>query len=605
MTAVVAKAIGVPARRLRGSAEWRFLAVVLQTAPAQAVSWWVFVLARGLLPAAFTLSVGLLVGTLQRRQPALPALLLVGVVFIAMNGLAPVHEAVSGVLGRLVGYRLQDRILGAALAPAGIAHLEHPALADDVARATSFDRGVSSPPLSAAMGPIGSGFAEVIGGAVQAALLGAYAWWAPLLVGGAWLSTHFLLRDASAWRVFESKTVVTEGRHADYAYRLGIDPAPSKEIRIFGLGDWVVDRIRDRRRRVVDAILRAQRLHRGPIGVSLAVLVVANGLFFWRLAEDAIAGRVALQALVIFAQAALGASALGFAEFDWWFRGSAQPIPSLLRLGERMASIGRLAGGSRGSDGMPRQEIRFAGVHFHYPGTAEAVLRGFELTIPAGRSLAIVGANGAGKTTIAKLLCRLYDPDEGEVRVDGVDIREFDIAAWRRRIAAVFQDFLRLELPLRDNVAPLGASERDLDSALDLSGARGLAAEETVLSRSYEGGTDLSGGQWQRVALARALYAVGQGAGVVLLDEPTAQLDVRAEARLFDRLLLATRGCTTILISHRFSTVRHADRICVVEAGQVVEQGSHEELMALGGRYRRMFDLQASSFLDEGESDAG
>jgi ABC-type multidrug transport system fused ATPase/permease subunit len=226
------------------------------------------------------------------------------------------------------------------------------------------------------------------------------------------------------------------------------------------------------------------------------------------------------------------------------------------------------------------------------------VLAGFELVIPAGTSLAIVGPNGAGKTTLVKLLCRLYDPLQGSVLVDGIDLRELDVESWRSRIAAVFQDFIRYELSLSENVAPGGGAGEEVTDALEKASASDLADPATVLSRAYEGGTDISGGQWQRVALARALYAVQGGAGVVVLDEPTAQLDVRGEAEIFDRVLQSTRGCTTILISHRFSTVRHADRICVLEGGRVVELGSHEELMAAGGRYRTMFELQASRFGD-------
>jgi ABC-type multidrug transport system fused ATPase/permease subunit len=229
------------------------------------------------------------------------------------------------------------------------------------------------------------------------------------------------------------------------------------------------------------------------------------------------------------------------------------------------------------------------------------VLDGLDLTIPAGSSLAIVGLNGAGKTTLAKLLCRLYDPQAGAIEIDGVDIRRLDLQAWRSRLTAVFQDFLRLELPLADNVAPSGAPHYVLLEALEAAGARKLASLDTVLARGYEGGTDLSGGQWQRVALARALAAVRMGAGVVLLDEPTAQLDVRGEAEIFERLLGATRHCTTILISHRFSTVRHVDRICVLEAGRVVELGTHDELMARSGRYKTMFNLQAQRFGSEDE----
>jgi ABC-type multidrug transport system fused ATPase/permease subunit len=223
-------------------------------------------------------------------------------------------------------------------------------------------------------------------------------------------------------------------------------------------------------------------------------------------------------------------------------------------------------------------------------------LEHFDLTIPAGTSLAIVGQNGAGKTTLAKLLCRLYDPQSGAIEIDGVDLRGFDLESWRSRLAAVFQDFIRFELPLRDNVRPAGAPDDVVHVALDAAGAADLAKLSTVLARGYDGGTDLSGGQWQRIALARALAAVKLGARVVLLDEPTAQLDVRGEAEIFDRLIASTRHCTTILISHRFSTVRHADRICVLEHGRVVELGTHEELMALGGRYRTMFDLQAQRF---------
>jgi ABC-type multidrug transport system fused ATPase/permease subunit len=163
-------------------------------------------------------------------------------------------------------------------------------------------------------------------------------------------------------------------------------------------------------------------------------------------------------------------------------------------------------------------------------------------------------------------------------------------------VTAVFQDFVRFELPMRDNVAPSGAPDDVIQAALEAAGAAQLASLDTILARRYDGGTDLSGGQWQRVALARALCAVRLGAGLVLLDEPTAQLDVRGEAEIFDRILDATRDCITILISHRFSTVRHADRICVLEHGRVIELGTHDELIALGGRYRTMFDLQAERF---------
>jgi ABC-type multidrug transport system fused ATPase/permease subunit len=278
----------------------------------------------------------------------------------------------------------------------------------------------------------------------------------------------------------------------------------------------------------------------------------------------------------------------------------------VLRLEPAMAPAGALASGTAPASGLPGHAIRFHDVTFAYP-EGRPVLDGFDLTIPAGSSLAIVGQNGAGKTTLAKLLCRLYDPQSGAIEVDGTDVRSFDLESWRSRVTAVFQDFIRFELPMRDNVAPGGAPDDIIEEALRDAGAENLAALDTILARGYENGTDLSGGQWQRVALARALCAVKLGAGVVLLDEPTAQLDVRGESEIFDRILQSTRDCTTILISHRFSTVRHADRICVLEHGKVVELGTHDELMSQRGRYFTMFDLQAKRFVtggaEEGEEE--
>jgi ABC-type multidrug transport system fused ATPase/permease subunit len=266
---------------------------------------------------------------------------------------------------------------------------------------------------------------------------------------------------------------------------------------------------------------------------------------------------------------------------------------------------GALAAGEAPAAGMPAREVRLRDVHFAYPGTDRPVLAGVDLVIPAGSSLAIVGVNGAGKTTLAKLLCRLYDPTSGVIEIDGVDLRRLALDGWRARLGAVFQDFVRFELPLRDNVAPGGAPDHEVRAALADAGAADLADLDRVLARGYRGGTDLSGGQWQRVALARALCAVRCGAGLVLLDEPTAQLDVRGEAEIFNRILAATRHVTTILISHRFSTVRRADRICVLEHGRVVELGTHADLMAADGRYRTMFDLQAARFGGEAVAEPG
>ncbi|MEX0874162.1 MAG: ABC transporter ATP-binding protein [Actinomycetota bacterium] len=589
--------------RLRVSAEWRFLASFWRADPALTVLWWSFVVGRGVLPAVFAVAMGVLVGAVQGGDPLGGPLTLVGAAFIAMNTLSPVHGTVGSILGAKTGVWLNARLLAACVEPPGLAHLERPDLADELSKARTFDAGILGPPLEAAVPEVGSGFATVIGGLSQAAVLAAYRWWAPLVIGGAWLSTHVLLRESALWKIFEADEYAAVSRHSDYAYRLAVDSPAAKEIRIFGLADWAVERFTAMRRKLTQALYEQRRLHARPLRWSVATVLAGNAIVFWSLAMDARNGVLSLDRLVVFAQVAVGCSALAFSDFDWWFRGSARPIPRVLDLADAMRPSGALPSGSRAATGLPEREIRFDQVSFAYPTTGVEVLNGFDLSIPAGSSLAIVGPNGAGKTTLAKLLCRLYDPQAGSVRIDGVDLHEFDVASWRSRVAAVFQDFIRYELSLRENVAPRGAAEEQLLTALRNAKAEGLASLDRVLSKFYQDGTEFSGGQWQRVALARALCAVQLGAGVVILDEPTAQLDVRGEAEIFERLLEATRGLTTILISHRFSTVRHADLICVLEHGRVLELGSHDELMAVGGRYKTMFDLQASRFYTEEEEE--
>ena len=470
-----------------------------------------------------------------------------------------------------------------------------------------FDLGITGPPLSVALGFISAGMVELGGGVAQTIVLGTVLWWAPFVIGGAWLSTHWLLRESSVWSNRTDPEVMAEQRHADYAYRLAVEAQPAKELRVFGLGDWTVERFASRRRRLVDLQWKAMRLRQRSLWTVFAVLGIAHGLVLVPLMSSAINGHLSLGHLVVGAQALLGASALAVGGFAWALEGAAQPILVVERLSARMAAEGALDthASTESAVGLPNASIRFEDVGFTYPSGGAPVYRHLDLTIPAGKSLAIVGRNGVGKTTLVKLLCRLYDPTSGAITIDGHDLKSLDVAAWRKRVSVVFQDFVRFELSLRRNVVLDGASidEAELGRILEIAGAGGLAQFDQPLSKAQPGGTDLSGGQWQRVALARALVAVHLGAGVVILDEPTAQLDVRGEAAIFERLLAATAGCTTILISHRFSTVRHADCIVVIEDGVVVEQGSHDELMAQAGRYKVMFDLHASRFNDERAAD--
>jgi ATP-binding cassette subfamily B protein len=590
-------------RRLRDRNEWKFFGVLPKADRLLAITWWVVLVLRGVLPALFAIVMGLLVGAVQRGDNLAGPLTLVGGVFGLLQVLTPIHQAVGANLGDRTAAWLYDRLTEACVRPPGMAHLEDPKLTTDLTIARDFDLGMTGPPLSISMDFIAGGLVELMGGLACTVVLFAYAWWAPIVLGGAWLATHWLLRESAIWRDRNTDDVRAAQRDADYAFRLAVDAAPGKELRLFGLAAWTIDRFVARRTRLHALQYDATRLREKPVLWSVLLVVGANVAVSWSLANAAGNGSLSLGQLVVFAQSAVGASMIAFGGLNWALDGSSAPVAAVLRVEGTMAAAGAMPSGSRLAAGAPARDVRFRDLTFAYPG-GSPVLDHFDLSIPAGSSLAIVGQNGAGKTTLAKLLCRLYDPQSGAIEIDGVDLRDFSLNSWRGRVTAVFQDFTRFELPLRDNVALAGAPDEVVNRVLTSAGAANLAGLDTVLARGYEGGTELSGGQWQRVALARALCAIEIGAGVVLLDEPTAQLDVRGEAEIFDRMLTATRHCTTILISHRFSTVRHADRICVLEKGRVIELGTHDELLAKGGRYRAMFDLQAQRFIEDEEGTA-
>jgi ATP-binding cassette subfamily B protein len=586
--------------RIRQRKEWQFFATLPAASRTLAAAWWAVVILHGVVPVLFSVAMGALVAAVQGGDSLTLPLTVLGLAFVVLQVLTPIQTAVSHNLGDRTAALLYDRLTKACVAPKGMAHLEDAALATDLTVARDFDRGMTGPPLSYSMDFIAGGLVGMVGGLTAAAVLFGFAWWAPVVLVGAWLSTHWLLRESAVWFDRNTSEVRSAQRDADYLYRLAVDPPASKELRLFGLVGWTIERFIATRTRLHQLQYEATRLRERPLALSLLLVTAGNGLVLWALATAAAEGRVTLAEVVVYAQCTVGTSLIAFGGMSWALDGAAAPVAAVNRLEMATVAADRLASGHLAAHGSPAREIRFNAVTFAYPG-GTPVLDGFDLRIPAGSSLAIVGQNGAGKTTLAKLICHLYDPQSGAIEIDGVDLRSFDLDGWRARVAAVFQDFVRLELPLRDNVAPAGAPDDVVREALDEAGASQLAGLDTVLARGYDNGTDLSGGQWQRVALARALASVKMGAGVVLLDEPTAQLDVRGEAEIFERILAATRHCTTILISHRFSTVRLADRICVLEQGRVVELGTHDELMALNGRYRTMFDLQAQRFGGEAE----
>lgn len=603
--------------RIRSHQEIKFFAELWRASARYTTAWWGLLVVRACLPALVSIAFGWLVSSIADQNPLTGPLVLVGVTFTAIVTLLPLHQMVSMNLGSLMANHLYSRLMAIGLEPAGIAHLERSEFGNDLTAARDFDQGIMGPPLAISMDFITGGLLDLLVGVVAGLVLFGYSWWAPPVLITAWMSTHWLLRESGVWKDRNTDEVRTAQRHADYAYRLAVDAAPSKELRFFGLGGWVTGRFVDTRRKLYELQYEATKLREKSMITCLAIVGAANLAVFLALARSARNGELSTGRIVVFVQAAIGVATIAFGGLNWALDGASAPVAALARLETAMTRAGSLASATErsvsgvasesGSPGMADSgpEIVLQNITFAYETeNGRKVFDGFSLRIPAGTSMAIVGSNGAGKTTLAKLVCRLYDPVSGSIEIGGVPLPEIPVTAWRKRVAAVFQDFIRFELPLRANVAPLGAPDDVIVGALLDAGGSELAGGDlgTVLSKGYPGGTDLSGGQWQRVALARALCAVRQGARVVLLDEPTAQLDVRGESEIFERVLAATRGCTTILISHRFSTVRLADAICVLENGKVAELGSHDELMTLGGRYHAMFELQASRFNEVDET---
>jgi ATP-binding cassette subfamily B protein len=566
------------------------------------------VLATGLLPTGVILATGRLVAAIPGAVAQGPGgegerrVVLALATLMALMAVLALVSAAMGQLGRVVSdgfvLALQRAVVGVTLGTPGVAPLEDPAVADELQAVQDAERrGV----LQRTLGALATMATTRLRGAGAAVVLLAFAWWAPLLLAAAWYLTNRVYVKSTENGV----TVLMDGagrlRRAEYVRSLAVGAPAAKEVRIFGLGGWLVGRYGDAWMEALGAMWRSRRANRGLTAAAVLALAVSHGVVLGALGVAAARGEVAPAALLVFVHAVIATADLGLLGDPQWQLSQGLALAArVARLRERIPPAPPRAapapGGARG-----KVAVRLDGVRFTYRARERPTLDGFTLEIPAGQSVAIVGENGAGKSTLIKLLCGLYEPDAGRITLDGT----LAPGEARGRVAAIFQDFVRYALPLRENVGfghlPLLGDTAALEGALrDAGGASVLAGLpngwDTVLSREFEGGADLSGGQWQRVALARALAAVRGGAGLLILDEPTASLDVRAETELFERFLELTRDVTTILVSHRLSSVRHADRIVVVDGGRVAEDGTHESLMRAGGLYARMYSLQAERF---------
>jgi ABC-type multidrug transport system fused ATPase/permease subunit len=592
-------------------------------------------LTERLVPPLTALALAALVTELA--PPATPGLFsaaLVPILLLALVLLAGhLGESAAAPLEYLVMSRVdgahRSRVARMAASAPGITALESPE-AQKLLREVRADpdHGVETTPGDGAVAAL-RWVCGLLGAVVTCGILFQYAWWAvPLVLVPVIVNRALRFRQSSGvadrWR-----SAIKGEMHADVWRNATVSPAEGKDVRVFGLTDWLVERmqghIREANEPLWSHVTRVIRLQ----WLSAALMVIGLLPVYLLVTADAVGGTatVTAQTAVLAAGWSLFQS-LGSAQELHHMAGAARVADSTDRLRELLAGPEATGGVRAGESPAPGaavpdrvRVIRFEGVRFAYPGTEREVLAGVDLEIRTDELLAVVGLNGAGKSTLIKLLSGLYRPTGGRITADGADLAHTDPQEWRTRLSVIFQDFNRYELSARENVL-LGAAIRREPGG---TGGEARAAEEaalrsaaveagfvpvlerlpdgwgTPLARSRTGGVDLSGGQWQQLALTRALYAVRRGANLIVADEPTAHLDVRTEFELFARLAERRRDSGIVLISHRLSTVRRADRIVLLEAGRITETGTHEELVERGGAYAEMFAVQAQRFRTEEE----
>lgn len=594
--------------------------------PAALTALLVTSLLSAVLPLGTALTTGYLMQRLADAAPGseldrmIVALALVGGMALAHQVASQLQVPVLTIARHQIDSWVRARVAVAAVAAAGTGRLDEQSLRDDLRLATGELSGVTAG--SAVVAQV-SLLLRYLGTVLATGVLAVASVPAALVALSAVVVTRVLVVRPALRMRGEWAAQSREARHVDYWTEVAMDPQYAMEVRTFGLSEWAVSRFSrhsQRRYRPVWAIrasmsrrswwaftvgtpatmavllLLAQGLVTGetPVGIAAAGVTALWFMFgLCRVGTEAFAVEHGFAATRAAREVSSGPRPIEWAQSavqpTEWAQSAVQPI----ELAPDVA--------------LPEPStVGFHDVVFHYPGSDRRVLDHIDLTVSHGEVLAVVGLNGAGKTTLMRLFAGLYPVSEGRITVDGVTLDDDMLMAWwRRRIAVVFQEFIRYELSVRDNVT-MGAAwhpqEVDLlrqaaaDADITELVERLPQGWDTPLSRSRTGGTDLSGGQWQRIAIARAMYALRAGARFLVLDEPTAHLDVGTELAVFRRIIDKRADSGVVLISHRLATVRMADRIVLLSDGRIAEQGTHDTLMAADGQYARMFRLQAERF---------
>ena len=587
----------------------RGLALIIKPAPAAAAVYLGLIIFLALVPILGVWLGKLLMeavtagasGTLDTGNRVIVLGTLYALTLVVPTGLKPIQEALSASIEHRAVGEVDRRLMRVGATLVDLYHVEHPSFRDEL-HLLQYRAAIRGPRLLVFL-QRSLPLLTLIGLLILLARLHPLL---PLLLTAVAVP-HLIAEEHYSRRTYQAMIrQARPAREMDYCGRLATQPTSAKEVRVFGLSGFLIRRFQMQFTAALGemgGIRYAQLRVTGVLG-ALYALTLAGG--FWYVAAQAGAGRLTLGDVVLYLGAVIQVELLtsSLTNGIGHLYQALLPLQRLFEFLDRARPTIKLASPGQGhaapAAGQAGIELRQVG--FRYPESSQAVLDDVSAVLPAGKVTALVGANGAGKSTLVKLLTRMYDPTAGTILLDDIPLDEYDLDSWRRRIAVVYQDFAQFALTLRENIA-VGAfatesAEGKVEWAAQSAGADEVAAKlpngyDTQLTRRFEGGVELSGGEWQKVALARGFV---RDAALVIMDEPTAALDAEAEYRLFEQFRELVRGKTALIISHRFSTVRMADHIVVLDEGRIIEAGSHAALVAQGGRYATLYEMQAGRY---------